>query len=494
MGMNLNGIFRQVRHGQLAAALLLVLVMPGCDSLWIDEGWTAHFGMVPGFLDFWRELLSDKGAECQKPLALLLAWLLGKLAGWSEYAMRATNIGWTIVAVVPMWLLARKRGAPLVLWLFILNSFVWMYTNEARPYAAMIACGAWLVFGLADFIRTETRGGLWPWCFTVAGCTLCALHMLGAVEFGAVIVVAAGIAVRRKWRPTPHSWRILSLSVPVLLILGAYYLWTLTRGYGGAKLWDPGVANIAFSLYELTGFSGLGPPRADLREWMADGSFRSRLGPAMLLGPTLLAAIYSMIAVRALTALRRLSTETLAILWAAAASISILAVAAAVAKWPFWGRHLGAALPFLTTGMALVLHELKWQKLMGPALAAVLLAGSLNLRLNPAYRREDYRSAAAEAKRELVGGNVVWWGADRWTAEYYGLTFGEEPDATLRFMMGNVPAFTDRMPGAVVMSRPSQFDPQGRIREWLTVHGFEKQKELKGFSVWKQTTATGRGK
>lgn len=472
---------------QLVMAATVVMMMPSADSLWIDEGWTAHFAMVSGAGDFWRGLVADRGAECQKPVGMLVAWACGKVFGWSEYGMRFPNVVWTALGLAAMWLIGRKTGNVFLPWLYLANGFVWTYTNEARPYAAMTACGAWLLYGLLDYIWTEGKGRSWPWCLVLAGGLLCSLHMLGIVEVVAVVAVGATVGARRGWQVPSTSWRILGLCIPLLGVLGAYYVWTILNGAGGARLWTPGIANAGFSVYELLGFAGMGPPRSDLREWLADGSFLGRIRLTMVIGPMVLLGFYGLLLGRGIVSWRRVRIEARVAAWTFAVSLSLLGLAAIGANWPFWGRHLSAAFPFLCAACALIIPDGVWGRFVGVGLVVVLVAGSVNQRLNASYRREDYREASRLTLNEVSKGHMVLWGADQWTGEYYGVKFREDVGgAGVRLISGAAFGEMPRQLEMVVLTRPSQFDPDGSIREWMGKRGFRKTAELQGFSIWRR--------
>lgn len=472
---------------RMVIAATIVMVMPSADSLWIDEGWTAHFAMVSGVGDFWRGLAADRGAECQKPVGMFVAWTCGKVFGWSEYGMRLPNVAWTWLGLTAIWLIGRRTGNVFLPWLYVANGFVWMYTNEARPYAAMTACGAWLLYGLLNFVWTEGKGRSWPWCLVAAGGLLCSLHMLGIVELVAVVAVGATVGARHGWRIPFASWRIVGLCIPLLVVLGAYYLWTIVKGAGGARLWTPGIANAGFSVYELLGFAGIGPPRSDLREWLADGSFLSRVEPAMVIGPAVLLGFYVLLFGRGIVSWSRMRIEARVAACVFALSMSLLGVAAMGANWPFWGRHLSAAFPFVCTACALMIPDGAWGRSIGVGLVAILAAGSINLRFNPSYRRDNYREAARLTMKEVSDGRMVWWGADQWTGEYYGVRFIEDAfGAGVRPVRGSGPSETARQPGMVVLARPSQFDPDGCLREWMGNRGFRQTEVLQGFCIWRR--------
>ena len=56
------------------------------------------------------------------------------------------------------------------------------------------------------------------------------------------------------------------LLIPLFFFLGLYYLQTLLRDAGGAKLWDPSIKNYLFSIYEMIGLSGIGPSYLMIRD------------------------------------------------------------------------------------------------------------------------------------------------------------------------------------------------------------------------------------
>jgi hypothetical protein len=180
------------------------------------------------------------------------------------------------------------------------------------------------------------------------------------------------------------------------------------------------------------GFSGLGPPRNDLRSY-------PQLKALLPYRASLSLGIFAWIGVVGIivqSAIRRPKT----LRWSFSAAFlsgGVLGVASSmVVRHQFWGRHLAGLFPFLIFALlqwvATVSGDAQVRISLRLALGFLALTwglSDLRLRLLPEYGKDDYRRATevvlSEAKES--GGPIVWV-ADVFTARYYGLVLANVPE------------------------------------------------------------------
>jgi hypothetical protein len=486
---------------QLAVCTLLAaglcLLMPSAQSIWVDEAHQLRYVAQPTFGGWLRELRSDAFSEALMPLAMLIAWIGGKLWGLSEWGLRAANLPWTLLGVGVFAFLGRRWNVPWAPLAFALQPFVWYYTNEARPYALQIGLGALLLAGLADALRAGAlhRGTLA--LLVLAGCALIATTLFGVLTVGAVGLVLGWVARRHRWRlPAGGAW-LLGGGFLWALALGAYYVNLVLGGAKGAKLWSVGFSNLLFVAYEFLGFAGLGPGRDALREAARAGGLGavwSTISPhallLALLGVLLVLVIWGIW--RASRRDERLLVGSLAFVLICVSGAMVLL--ALLAKFPFWGRHLAPVFPFFCALLVIGLREnverlpraLAFSAVL--ALAALTAASSAQLRLSPRHEKDDYRQAAALAGAALARGELVWWSADPRAAEYYRLPVTMDPaarSAALLVYATDVETLrTFTPPALVVASKPDIYDTHAALATLLAERGYRPRQELKAFKLW----------
>ena len=419
----------------LVCALLCLAISN--QSLWIDEGvavWLASQSSVRGLFSTLNRLNTS---DPQMPLYLVYMWSWTKLFGTSEIALRASNIPFAfLLSLAFSWTFGRlfwRRS----LWLVLgLSPFLWFYMNEARPYIPVIGLSAVSVLAAIAYLADRERyGRKAPWICILSFLILCASYMLGVV-LGAVIVVLVALEARRKKIDTKlivNEWKLpIATHLPFFLLLGLYFLLTLLRGSGGVRRL-PGPGNIAFAAYEFLGFSGLGPPRNDLRAYPHLTTLLP-YWPWLCIGG--LACLGLMFIASDAFCRRRQRSEIVSLLASLAVGGTLMAVASFVARFQFWGRHWAPLFPLFVLSVTLLFSvELPGRHSRVVRLAAfvlLLLAWTVSdarLRLMPRYHKDDYRLAAeiALSKYRALGATIAWV-ADRSTAQYYGL---QEEEASI---------------------------------------------------------------
>ncbi len=484
-------------------AIVLISAMPSTDSVWTDEAQTFHYAKQPSFQAWRTELVSAKESETLMPVGMFVPWVAAKMLGTSEWSMRAPNILWAILGLIPLFLISEQLSLPWLPILFLVQPFLWFYANEARPYTLQIAEGSWLLLSLLKYLELEGLGVRWIWCFVSSGVLLCATSLLGVIPFFAALAVGIAVSIKRHIRPARAAWLPLLLAVPPLLLLGWYYLSALHRGAGASKVWPVSASNVAFAFYELLGFTGLGPGRVALRGAAAGGhggGIVADLAP-YLPAMTALFLFYCVISVGYWRYLRNKKQALYLLVPSGVVFISVLglAILAAVAHFPFWGRHLAPVFPAIVVIVGISLSAIGFRRLASSGLAAVfcllLLASSLQLRYADRHAKDDYRDATNRAAVALSNGKRVWWFADVWASRYYGL------DVTIKNPQASgLPIRPDDFsgryqqlppPDLIVLSKPDIYDKDSSLREFIQRAGYRQSGQVQAFQFFEKPSPGG---
>jgi len=451
----------------------IALFSVSSQSLWIDEANSAVKAVQPTWGSFVQAMRSERGSDLQMPLYMGALWGWDKMAGSSEYALRAMNIPLFIAAIATaLWGLSTPVGIRAWFCLFaVCSPMVWTYLDEARPYILQFFCSTLVMVGLVNLGSEQGRPGLRQAALVFAGIVLlCGSSLLGVIYSFFFGLAFLAIWLGRESFPAslrrPGLWILVLPAAVVLAGLATYYFWTLQVGARASGVGKTNAMSMAFCAYELLGFTGAGPGRAALRE-NPIGALRPFIFPIALYGGILavflvaslkyLRAFFSRAAILPGIPIRsdtpkpasalllegrppcrpwietdrtepvppnasRLAPRflTLAVL---ASAVTVIGLGVA-ADFRVIGRHLMPLLPFLLLGMAGLASVLWSGGGRRGIVAAVLLAGlfsCISLRLSPRFAKDDYRSAAAVVRSAVSVGSTVWWAADMAGANYYGV-------------------------------------------------------------------------
>jgi hypothetical protein len=492
---------RTIAFCSAGAALAMTVLMPGSESLWIDEAQTFHHMAQPTLSALFSGLLADQKSEALMPLGMFVAWLGGHLVGMSEWQMRAPNILWAALAVLAFVRLGQLWRAPWAPLLLATQPFLWFYANEARPYAFQIGCGAWLAAGCAEVLESRRLDARSLDILLVASAALVASTLFGMVTVVAVAVVLWTLWRRERWAIVRGARARITLGALWCAVFGAYYVWRVALGAKGAKIWDVRLQNLGFAFYEFAGFTGLGPGRDELRELGRAGGggvaihgLASDLIWIALLSLLLLAVgVMLRAAWEKGTRRREIAFYTAVCAFVGGATLTL----ALVARFPFWGRHLAPVFPFycalLVLGLAYIQHAY-WPAVLRLGVLASLLAllalSSAQLRWSPRHSKDDYRSAAATAASALRAGREVWWSADPAAAGYYGLALSEGlPQPGKALLLSHVTherIAALLLPDMIITSKRDIYDPGGEVGRLITTQQFRPTQHFKSFTVWER--------
>lgn len=483
--------------GTLAVSLLMTFFMPTGESLWVDEGYMAQIISHPRLADMISALTSHFGSEPQMPLAAFFYWSWGKFFGHSELALRIANLLPLGFGVVTLALACRPLRMVWPCLLVSASPITWFFVNEVRPYALQLG-GA---MGMAAVLLVVLFSGQlelrWAIIFGLSSLIVAASSMLGIFCLCGMAVSGGIQMLRGRLLVGRGAWLALAITTFLLAVLGIYYFQTLMAGSGSYRGRSLSVASVGFALYELFGFGGLGPGRLAVRDISFGGasSITSLFAPYLgFLAP--LAIVWLLVGA--------VSTATIVLLFRnhcrrAGACLLLLVTpfiggvllifGAAIMGFPFWGRHILWTLPFLMTAICCVMESqetgvlFRVRRVLLWFLFVLFVVSSLQQRFSSWHRKEDYRNAAAVARKAAEAGQSVWWAAASAAGEYYGLNFHSgpvhlhDPDHT-----GQNPA-----PDVIVISRPEITDSNKFVRKMMADKGFHCVQEYTGFRIYEKT-------
>ena len=466
------------------------------QSFWIDELYTALAAQQPTLDAWWRKMLFENGSNLQTPLYMIWIWVCGNIFGTSEVALRAVNLFWFMPGMLALtWSLARHRSLQLATFLVAaLSPFAWYYLNEARPYTMQIGLSLVVfasLFRLALNQDEPSRERLWVAGLCGGAWLLSASGMLAMLWTGAYLGAAMLSMTKGRLLKLARSYWPWWLGTGLLLFaLGLFYLWTLSLGARATTAGITDAKNFFFILYELFGFSGLGPGRLSIRTGGLE-AFRPWLPGLAIYGGVLLVVLAA--GWRSIAA--STSRRTL-LCWALAFALVlgfILAVGIEV-RFRVLGRHCAPLWPLvlfvLGSGIAALLKRRDWAgRLVVAAFVGLSLVSCLSLRFSERHAKDDYRGAAAIGREALARGETVWWNAKKEGAILYHLTQTGQPEASSRVVFLSDPekGFERDLPkpDLVLTSKVDLFDCNSALADYLARAGFHPTASLVAFTAWR---------
>lgn len=487
---------KKVQSGNFihAAALvfiaLIAVVAVSNQSLWIDEGNSAMKAIQPSFMFFWEKMKELGGSDLQMPLYMGLLWAWEKILGHSEYALRALNIPFfTLSAAVFLYLWDAERHLKLAfVFLICFSPMLWVYLDEARPYILQFFGATSILVALWNQAKMPNLNkNLAIFCFgTIVLCGSSLTGVIFSFWFGLAFL---GIFIRQNaWHSIFSSKQnLVALMVTGIGLcgLGIYYFWTLTQGARASGVGKTDLLSIGFCLYELLGFSGLGPDRLSLREHGI-----TSLKPFFLPLTSLVIALTAFGISSALYITKNSQTHRTEIFICAVALCGALSMLAFgyIAHFRVLGRHLMPVLPFILLLVSLGILQL-WQshKKLNWAfistLCLLLILSSFSIRFSPRFAKDDYRTAAQIAKSSLEDGKTIWWAADSATANYYGLEFSEKVINVMGVSKSDLQ--NADAPSLVFLSKLDIYDSNQFISDFLAENNLRTTQIIRAFSIYR---------
>jgi hypothetical protein len=458
------------------AAIAVGLAAITTQSLWMDEGSGAFKALIPDFKDWWAMTLRLGGSDVQMPVYMFLLWGWAQLGALSEFALRAINLPWLILAVVA---LRKVRFWPLVC---LTCPFVLYYTGELRPYAMQIAGGALAAAALAKVIANRDRQDFSGLHAAGAAALLLACSSLTAVIWAGGLWLGV-LIIRPDWLGRRGFWLKALPWIVSGLIFVAYYAFTLLNGYRAAGTEGSSVLSVFFGGYEMMGLLGLGPSKNELRA--------SPLAVTPYLG-ILLPAFFCIAGAWICGVRSWLQTVPLRCVLAVACAVLlpvILLTGIGILKdFQVLGRHLSPAIPALLLPIAAALaagRKAKLPVLLGALAVLFMLASSIELRFLERHARDDYRKATQIGIELLKKGKAVWWQADMNATRYYAYRQGGMALVNAIQVLESAPPSSLLVADVVIINRPDFRYPDGKHHEQLKRNSFKQAARFSGFEVWK---------
>jgi hypothetical protein len=481
-----------VRRARIILCLLFLATIGlaiNSQSLWIDEGYTAWFACHQSIASFFSALIGSPGApgDPQMIFYLLYMWIWVKIFGFSEVALRASNVPFAALLIVSVsWASRHLLRRPALAIFFCLSPFFWFYLNDARPYVALMALSSVASVALLTYVMSPTKHRLLaPWCCLIALFLAWGTHILAAFLLPSMVVFAA--AALRGNPNLRHSflrdwYRPAIWCAPAFLALATFYVWVSSNGVNRGFR-NPGPSNFVYVLYEFLGFGGLGPPRNEIRAAAGVLVFVP-YWPWLLLGAVALLGLAFFI-------FRARPSKMVGCL--AAGLLVSAAFALGISKlenFQVLGRHMAALFPlFLIIPMMWLEPSLSSTRVRHRAITALVVVGAIwmmsdgRLRFVGKYGKDSYREASSKAvARSRLDGGKILWAADPHVAHYYGILvlrgqntveIGDDADLdwpvqvqaidAQNWSSGEVKAYLDAAttPTILVLSKADLFDTKG---------------------------------
>jgi hypothetical protein len=375
------------------------------QSLWTDEAISAFFADHArlGHLDSFGGVSGITNMPIYH--LLLTAWV--DIFGDSEQSLRSLNLPFACLFIASIVFVCSHSASRLryfVAALFCIYPLLIYYVNDARPYTALLGLSTAATVSFLTFIDKPSQFAAWTLFFF-------SLAAVGTHLFGALCPLSLFTCILLRSdirRVVMSAWRKwiapLVLSGAITAIAFTFYV----AGGGIASKVQiassnpeipinrpSGWNNIAFVLYEWLGFSGLGPPRNDMR-------VHSSL-PTFLPYGGWIAVGFLSCASLALLLLRSASSPAIrnarTLLESSGISLLLLFVAARIMHFGFLGRHVMSLIGVACCSITLMLlaPETKLTRLCGALLMCAWTISSARLLYLYSYGKDDLRTAVQMA-------------------------------------------------------------------------------------------------
>ena len=473
---------------------LVLILAVSRQSLWIDEFYTASNSSHGSLREWGRGLATGLGSNLQTPGYMFYMWGWIKVAGDSEWALRAAGLIWLVPGLVLMASgFPRRTQRMAVMLAAVTSAFVWYYAGEARPYAMQLGVSCLVFAALQRLSReelSERQQSRWLTGYLAGFFLLCASNSIGAIcAIGALAAAFILIPRRRLLDLWKTGWRRLVLTGLLLLVLGLFYVWTLSVGARASAAGATNWKTVAFVFYEQLGLTGLGPGRVELRQ-----TGIQTLRPYIIQLTVYFVLIAIVVAGGVRQALRQRPAKQVCALVPILALPALLLFGVGFAvHFRVLGRHLTPLMPIwfslLGLGLATLWGRAGWTgKAICAAYMVLSLCSCLSIRLAVRHERDDYRDAAQYAKLALRQNQVVWWNADLEGAWYYKVPLASNGEAkNVARLVNNPPDETLAglpPPQVIVASKPDLYDDSGALARYIAGHGFHLVASFPAFHIW----------
>lgn len=473
--------------------LVTAVVAVSSQSLWIDEANAAEKAIQPTLAAFWNALREQRGSDSHMPLYMLYLWAWEKIAGSSEWALRAGNLPFFfLIQATWIWGLGRGRIGWLAAGITCLFPMIWIYLDEARPYLMQFFGASLMLTALCRMGEGQKPGeSNWPLLVLFTGMVIASGSSLLGIPFaGMALLCALGMEMRRgvipclkKWGKTPALW----VTGLVFAVMGSYYAWTFMGGSRASTSGGTGLNNLFFACYEILGFSGLGPGRIMIRE-EGFSAFLPFLVPLCLLAMGWFFLSFQIVKRKPLSGLVCFSFVAYALV-----SCLFIFLLGKATGFRVLGRHLTPVAPVLVLVLAFVLDgRLRFAR---AAVLWILLGwtvSDLSHRFIFRHAKDDYRNAARFAHQEVEKGGTVFWAADPAGAKYYGVN----PSASSGPVLQTVNLTSEQAaalpePGLIVLSKTDLYDAREGLRKLLEGGKWKVAARFQAFTLYEKQGING---
>jgi uncharacterized membrane protein len=359
----------------LAAALRLPWL--GAQSIAFDESFSLAVARADWPLLF-EATLSD---GVHPPLFYILHKANLALFGGSEFGQRFGAAGFSLLGVALLFwagrcLFSRQVGLWAALLLALNPVHIWL-AQEARMYSPLAAL---VISSMVVFWQALRFGRRQHWVgLAVINALIFGLHYFGflvpVIQFGYILTT---------FRRHHHQLRLWVMAQgTALLPLLPWLAATATREaqtFGIGFLQKPALVDLPVTFWNLvTGATGRGWP----------------IGVILAVG--------SAVALAAALRPPRCRAAWLLVLWWAMAP-PLLTWLISQRRSFYADRYLALAIPALMLLLAVAVHR---RRFWAVALTALLMAGVLVTRLDPAFQKDDWRAAAAYISSQSQSGDVI---------------------------------------------------------------------------------------
>lgn len=516
--MQSRPLSRAVILAVLAASAALAGFAITSQSYWIDEASSLIVAMATSPSQAWKYAEMAGGSAIHMPLYHVYLYAWHKVFGGAEWAMRASNIPWFLIAQLGFLIMLREKPklALTACLLAAVSPTIWIYLDETRPYLMQFAASCWLIAAIVRFscigsitapssanssrpaLAGDVSSSVFRGCslLPLIGCA--ALVLSGSSLWG--LVWSAGFVAALVWlwisapdHPMSASnkppIRLLSAFLVIFIALIAYYAWTWPLADSGYFRAELSFLSLGYIAYDFLGFAGYGPGKLQLRS--------SGLGSVVRYIPALLplAAIIATLAVFTVSKVRtHLLRQRDIVAWTLALVIPSILILIRLFVGSYRGlpQHFLPAFPAVVLALAAILCAAFTQKhIVWRAASALLpllwLGSALDLRWRDVHAKDDYLTATKIAASALSGNKEVWWAADAATAFIYltPIALEEVPGRAWAMQAPSWDSIRYKYPPRViVISKPDIYDPQGAVARYAAENQFSPVVRLQAFTIF----------
>ena len=463
------------------------LFLISTESFWVDEGISASWLIKDSLSNLFSDLLSNTESESQMPLYIICIWFWGLIVPHTEWFLRSLNLIFLIGTGLFIYNYSKRYDNSFILLTFFVQPFLWKYVGEFRPYLLQIFLHTIQIIMLLDLYNNKNIKYR-TFLLITSSFLSCFVHMLSVIPFIIISLIILFCVLRKKIIFFKQEIKVILISIPLFFFLGLYYLQTLLRDAGGAKLWDPSIKNYLFSIYEMIGLSGIGPSYLMIR----DIASNEILGIIRLFIDYIpIVSIFLVVFVLLILNLRFINDKNNKLLIIFLTSVFLILITlSSLANWPFWGRHLAPIFPaytiILSTLISFYWKKNNFAKIISLTLLLLLIFSSFNNRFNDKYAKEDYRGVM-----NYVGTHsddtLILMGINKPTFLFYEKYFQDEYKFDNAIFVKDLKKNPLNVPDKIILTRPNAIDSDFYIRKYITDNNFEEDiSKFVGFKIYRR--------